>query len=337
MVKEKQKGIARAFAASVSTNLRGYRGAVALLLVLGLMAVTHDTFADGPAYPYLIQLTKQSLFIVAVYVVSYWLRKRKHAALSRLAMAVAVSVTLVLALQHGFRLLHPARWGVVYAELADDFSGPVIAEGRWRILGEGAASIRVQNGTLHLAPQPATHAFVELLLPSNPAFPAEQRWLPVGLYDAPYEEALTWHRTAQVEREYFVVLVWHLLLVQRTPYGLHITYPNAAGVLDGHQIPFAFPEFSQAHTWRVLRRSSRISLAVDSQVVWSAAAEQAHLNLVPRFGESRSDALHAGGLTLDWVRYRRWLPRELRLGGETVLTRLDHTLGGRLGLDHLLG
>ena len=335
MVTDERMGVARVLGGNVSANLRDHRGAVVLLLVLGLMAVTHDTFADGPAYPYLIQLTKQSLFIVAVYVVSYWLRKRKHAALSRLAMAVAVSVTLVLALQHGFRLLHPARWGVVYAELADDFSGPIIAEGWWRVLGDDTTSIRVWSGTLHLAPPPATQAFVELLLPSEPTFPGGQWWLPAGLYNAAYEEELAWRGEAQVEREYFIVLAWSMLLVQRTPYGLHVSYPNATGVLEGHQVPFAFPEPPQAHTWRVLRRSSRISLAVDGQVVWSAA-EQGHVNQLPRFGESRSDTLHAGRLMLDWVRYRRWLPRELRLGGETVLTRLDHTLGGRLGLDHLL-
>ena len=330
-------GVARALGVNVSANLREHRGGVVLLLLLGSVVITHDTFADGPPNLYIAQITKQSLFIVAVYVVSCWLRKRKHAALSRLAMAVAVSVTLVLALQHGFRLLHPARWGVVYAELVDDFSGPVIAEGWWRVLGDDTASIRIWNGALHLSPPPATQALVELLLhTSNPTFPGGQRWLPAGLDDAPYEEELSWRGEAQVEREYFVVLVWHLLLVQRTPYGLHVTYPNSAGVLEGHQVPFTFPDPSRAHTWRVLRRSNRISLAVDDQVVWSAAAEQEHLNRLPRFGESRTDELHAGGLTLERVRYRRWLARELRLGGETVLTRLDHTLGGRLGLGHLL-
>ena len=327
--------IARVFGAKAGASLHEHRGAVALLLLLGLVTVTHDPFADGHARSYVIQLIKQSLFIVAVYALSYWLRRQGHAVLSRLALAVAVSVTLVVTFQHSFRLLHPARWGVVYAELADDFSGPVIAEGRWRILGDDTTSIRVRNGMLHLVPPPATQAFVELLLPSNPTFPGEERWLPVGLYDTPYEEELAWRGKVQVEREYFVVLVWHLLLVQRTPYGLHVTYPNSAGGLEGHQIPFAFSDPSRAHTWRVLRRSNRISLAVDDQVVWSAAAEQAHLNGLPRFGESRTDELHAGGLTLEWVRYRRWLPRELRLGGEAVLTRLDHTLGGRLGLGHL--
>ena len=328
-------GIARVLGVNVSANLREHRGAIALTLLLGSVALTHDTFADGPPHLYVVQLAKQSLFIVAVYVLSYWLRKRKHAALSRLAMAVAVSLTLVLALQHGFRLLHPARWGVVYAELVDDFSGPVIAEGRWRILGEGAASIRVHDGTLYLAPPPATQAFVEVLLPGNPTFPGGQRWLPAGLYNDEYEEYIIWQGEVQVDREYFVVLVWDMLLVQRTPYGLHITYPNAAGVPVGHQVPYAFPEPPQAHTWRVLRRSSRISLAVDDQVVW-AAAEQGQFNQLPRFGESRSDALHAGGLTLDWVRYRRWLPRELRFADDMVLTNFDRLLGGRLGLGHLL-
>ena len=335
MVTDKRKSITRVLGIHVSTNLRDHRGVVVLLLVLGLMAVTHDTFADGPAYPYLIQLAKQSLFVIAVYIFSYWLRRRRRAVPSRLVMAIAVGVALVLVLQHSFRLLHPARWGVVYAELADDFSGPIIAEGWWRVLGDDTTSIRVWSGTLHLAPPPATQAFVELLLPSEPTFPGGQRWLPAGLYNAAYEEELAWRGEAQVEREYFIVLAWSMLLVQRTPYGLHVSYPNATGVLEGHQVPYAFPEPPQAHTWRVLRRSSRISLAVDGQVVWSAA-EQGHVNQLPRFGESRSDTLHAGRLTLDWVRYRRWLPRELRLGGETVLTRLDHTLGGRLGLDHLL-
>ena len=253
-------------------------------------------------------------------------------------MAVAVSVVLVVALQHSFRLLHPARWGVVYAELADDFNTPVIAEGRWRMWSDGATSVLVRNGTLYLAPPPATQAFVELLLPTNPTFPGGERRLPVGLYDTPYEEELAWRGKVQVEREYFIVLLWGMFLIQRTPYGLHITYPDTAGVLAGHQVPYAFPEPAQAHTWRVLRRSNLISLWIGNQVVWSAAAKQEHLDQLPppRFGESRSDELHAGKLTLDWVRYRRWLPRELRLGGEEVLLWFDHTLGGRLGLDHLL-
>lgn len=337
MVMYKRRDIVRALPdVKVSANLREHRGAITLLLLLG-MTITHDTFADGPLQLYFVQLAKQLLFVAAVYMFSCWLRRRGHAALSRLAMAVAVSVVLVLALQHSFRLLHPARWGVVYAELADDFSTPVIAEGRWRILGDGAISIRVKNGTLHLAPPPATQAFAELLLPSNPTFPGGERWLPAGLYDAPYGEELTWRGEARVEREYFIILSWGMLLVQRTPSGLHITYPNAAGVLAGHQVPYAFPEPPQAHTWRVLRRSSRISLAVDDQVVWTVAAEQGHLNQLPRFGESRSDELHAGRLTLDWVRYRRWLPRWWHLGEDTVLTRLGNTLRGRLGFEHLPG
>ena len=328
-------GIARVFGAKAGASLREHRGVVVLLLLLGLAAITHDTFADGPPRLYFTQLAKQSLFMVALYVASYWLRRR-HAILSRLAVAAALSIAVVLVLQHSFRLLHPARWGVVYTELTDDFSGPVIAEGWWRVLGDDTTSIRVWSGTLHLDPPPATQAFVELLLPSNPTFPGGQRWLPAGLYDVPYEEELAWRGAAQVEREYFIVLVWNMLLVQRTPYGLHITYPDTAGALTGHQVPYAFPEPVQAHTWRVLRRSGRIALAIDDQIVWSAAAEQGHLNQLPRFGESRTDPLHAGELTLDWVRYRRWLPRQLRFGGDTLLTRLDATLGGRLRLDHIL-
>ena len=330
-------GVARVFGAKVGANLREHRGAVALLLLLGI-GITHDPFADGPLPLYIAQLAKQSLFVAAVYMVSYWLRRRRHAVLSRLAMAVAMSVVLVLALQHSFRLLHPARWGVVYAELADDFNTPVMAEGRWRMWSDGATSVLVRNGTLYLAPPPATQAFVELLLPTNPTFPGGERWLPVELYDAPYVEELTWRGAARVEREYFIVLLWSMFLVQRTPYGLHITYPDTAGVLVGHQVPYAFPEPPQAHTWRILRRSNRISLWIDNQVVWSAAAKQEHLDQLPppRFGESRTDELHAGELTLDWVRYRRWLPRELRFGGETLLMRLDAILDGRLGLDHLL-
>ena len=327
--------IARVFGVKAGAILREHRGVVVLLLLLGLAAITHDTFADGPLYPYVVRIAKQSLFMVALYVASCWLRRR-HAILSRLAVAAALSIAVVLVLQHGFRLLHPARWGVVYAELTDDFSTPVIAEGRWRMWSDEATSVLVRNGMLYLAPPPATQAFVELLLPSNPTFPGGERWLPAGLYDAPYEEELAWRGAAQVEREYFIVLLWGMFLVQRTPYGLHITYPDTAGVITGHQVPYAFPEPSQAHTWRVLSRSGRISLAIDDQIVWSAAAEQGQLNQLPRFGESRSDELHAGGLTLDWVRYRRWLPQALRLGGDTLLTRLDATLGGRLRLDHLL-
>ncbi len=345
MITDKRPGLSRVLGIRVSASLRDHRGIVVLLLLLGLVIITHDTFADGPPHRYVVHIAKQAHFIVAIYVLSYWLRRRRHTVLSRLAMALAVSVTLVLTFQHVFRILHPARWGVVYAELVDDFSTPVIAEGRWRILGDAAASIRVQNGALHLAPPAATQAFAELLLPSNPTFPGGQRWLPVGLYDAPYEEQLTWRGAAQVDREYFIVLVWNMLMVQRTPYGLHVTYPNTGGVLEGHPILFAFPEPPQAHTWRVLQRSSRISLAVDDQVVWSAAAAPGQSKQLPRFGESRSDALHAGKLTLDWVRYRRWLPRELRLGRrellaptrfgvDTVLMRLAALPGGRLRFDH---
>ena len=335
MITNWRVSVAQVFGAKVGANLREHRGAVALLLLLGLAAITHDTFADGPPHLYIVQLAKQSLFAVTAYIASYWLRRSEHTVLSRSAMAVAVSVMLIPTFQHTFRLLHPARWGVVYAELADDFGGPVIAEGRWRILGDDTTSIRVLDGTLYLAPPPATQAFVELLLPSRPTLPGEQRWLPVGLYDTPYEEELTWRGQAQVEREYFIVLVWDMLLLQRTPYGLHVTYPNADGVEEGHPIAFAFPDPTEAHTWRLLRRAGRISLIVDGQLVWWAVAGQEQFNQLPRFGESRTDELHAGGLTLDWVRYRRWLPREFRLGVAPVLTRLDRVLGGRLAFDHL--
>ena len=330
-------GVARVLGVNVSASLREHRGAVVLILLLGLAAVTHDPFADGPLRLYAIQLARQSLSIIALYVFGCWLQRQSHTVLSRLAMALVFSVTLALVLQHVVRLFHPARWGVMYAELADDFSGPVIAEGRWMVLGDDASSIRVWGETLHLVPPPATLSFVELLLPSNPTFPGGERWLPAGLYaDHMYEEELTWHGSAHVEREYFIVLMWDPLLIQRTPYGLHVTYPKVTGGLEGHQIGHAFPEPPQPHTWRIRRSSGRISLAVDGQVVWSAAAGQEHLNQMPRFGESRTDELHAGWLTLDWVRYRRWLPREFHLVEDTVLTRINQALGGRLDLEHLV-
>ena len=110
MVMDKQRDITRALSkVNVSANLHEHRGAAALLLLLGI-AITHDTFADGPPHHYIVQIAKLSLVVVALYILSYWLRRQGHAALSRLAMAVAVSATLVLALQHSYRLLHPARW-----------------------------------------------------------------------------------------------------------------------------------------------------------------------------------------------------------------------------------
>lgn len=124
-------GVARVLGVNVSASLREHRGAVVLILLLGLAAVTHDPFADGPLRLYAIQLARQSLPIIALYVFGCWLQRQSHTVLSCLAMALAFSVTLALVLQHVVRLFHPARWGVVYAELADDFSGPVIAEGRW--------------------------------------------------------------------------------------------------------------------------------------------------------------------------------------------------------------
>ena len=153
-----------------------------------------------------------------------------------------------------------------------------------------------------------------------------------------YEEELTWRGEVQVERG-----VFHCPLVEYAPgttdaiWFAHYLSLMQPACSTGHQVPYDFPEPPKAHTWRVVRRSNRISLAVDGQGRVGRQRRSKSISIgLPRFGESRSDELHAGSLTLDWMRYRRWLPLELRLGDDAVLTKLDSILGGRLGLDHLL-
>ena len=227
---------------------------------------------------------------------------------------LAAALAVLGPIRHGFRLLHPVRWGADVTRFSDDFSAPMLAEGRWRIGGAGASSVRWKDRQAVIAPPRGVSGFLEALLPEGAHVPLPSL-LPSrllgGCQPATCDDDLRWRATNRLDGEYFVLLEWGPLLIQRTSYGIHVTAPDQSGRPSGQQIALAGLEGS--HSWQVHRAQERTALALDGQVVWTGPALD--LGRRPRFGETRSDSLHAGELALLSVSFRSALAPRYRLPG----------------------
>jgi hypothetical protein len=184
----------------------------------------------------------------------------------------------------------------------DDFDTPAIAEARWLVRGLGAGFVRTGDGAVTIRPPAGTPACLQALLPDEPTTRLG-RWVPGDLLAAASSEALSWQGAVTLDRDYFILLEWGPLLLQRTAYGLHLTYPDPGGRLIGHEIRDGLGSLDTPRRWRVERSATDTALWLDDQRLWSGGAQP--LGYRPCFGEARSDPAHAGQLRLEWVRYER--------------------------------
>ena len=161
----------------------------------------------------------------------------------------------------------------------------------------------MSGGAAVLTTPSGSAAFLDLVLPGPPDPGRLEVWLPRGLYLNAYDELLEWEASVRPESEFSVMLETRQLLVQATPYGLHISYPNLQRRITEHHMELPELKDGRVRHFRLERAAGLIRLRVDDQSGW-VYPDAGRFEIV-RFGETRPDALHAGTLALHSARYAR--------------------------------
>ena len=286
------------------------RGAAALAALAALVpalalarAVTYHPWADGTALEY----GRGAVGALAIALVA-WLAiratiPRRPALWVALPWLTAVAALLPSDVVHYQRINHPiARAGELVIE--DNFSsGAGIDAARWIVERAGQAEVSVQEGAARLRAPAGSAAFLDLMTPGRPDPGKNEFWLPRGLYLESYTELLDWEASVRLEGAFSVMLQTRQLLVQVTPYGLHLSYPNAQRQVTEHHMELPHIKDGGTHRYQLERTGRLIRLRIDDASGW-AQPDAGRFGIV-RFGETRPDPLHAGTLTLAHVRYVR--------------------------------
>jgi hypothetical protein len=178
---------------------------------------------------------------------------------------------------------------------------PLVApEAPWQQFADDAASIAAEPGALHLASLPSQRVWASPLLPVAPLNGAA----------ADQIEELTWEATVDLDARFFVVVELRFagepgaLLVQATPFDVQVfqdTERPGGGTSDSVS---RLVGDGAPHFWRVRLLPDRTELRHDGSAVWALPGRR-FLSRVA-FGETRSDSLHGGRMTLrDLVYVRR--------------------------------
>ena len=252
--------------------------------------------------------------LAGLSIVVYGLVRTRVTVVSIWPLAALVVVLVLGGGLHAVRLAHPVRHGAALARATDGFASGAINARQWEQNQSADGIVQVRDGRAFLSAPPGSVASLEFLLPSPSAWwlhgPAA--WLLPRAFDGHLAaEEVTWQAGVERQGGFFVLFETRRLLVQATPSGINLTH-RAAGSSVSTDVPAQDVTSSQ---WRVLwtpERSNnlfappdgRLAVWLNGRALWSAA-DDAPLGFV-RFGETRPDQLHAGQLTLQEVRYRRW-------------------------------
>ena len=286
---------------------RGAASLAALAALVPLLAlarvVTYRPWADGTPLEY----GRSAVAALGIALVA-WLAvratiPRRPAVWVALPWLTAVATLLPSDVVHYQRISHPlARAGELVLE--DDFSGQAgLDPARWIVERQGQATISVQDGAALLRSPAGSAAFLDLMAPGRADPNKNEFWLPRGLYVDEYAELLEWEASVRLEGEFSVMLQTRQLLVQVTPYGLHLSYPNAQRQVTEHHMELPHIKDGGLHRYRLERTGGLIRLRVDDASGWTQP-DAGRFGIV-RFGETRPDPLHAGSLVLSHTRYVR--------------------------------
>jgi hypothetical protein len=191
------------------------------------------------------------------------------------------------------------------AAQAAEAAHPVLR--RWIVEQGPGATIHAEGGTVAITASRGAHAFLDLRVPQRPSQLWPEYMLPRGLVQDVYDERLDWEANVFVMAPFMVMLDTRPLLVQATPFGLHLTFPDPDGRLTEQHIEMPSIPAGARHRYTLERMDGLIRLRIDGEGKW-VQPESGPLGLV-RFGETRPGELHAGTLALDSVRYaRRYVP-----------------------------
>ena len=269
------------------------------MIVSGAVATSYHPVAHGGQLAFLasIILTALATLVVAA-VVAWW---------SRSAVWTLVVTGMILVAGHALhivRLVQAPTAGVPIAYAREEFLKAEIAQ-RWQFTAEDGAEVSLRDGRLVIRTSPGVRAFVTMPLPPRPAallLPRPRWWHMVGLGRPSVTEEFRWTARLRLQNQFFVIAMIDGLLLQGTPYGIHLTVPQADGSVVGHEVRQVSVAGGVDHTWRVARSGDWVTLDVDERQVWRGLALGPLREI--RFGEVRSDELHGGELSIEHVEYR---------------------------------
>ena len=274
-------------------------GLLPTLIVSGAVAASYHPVAHGGQRAFLASIILTALATLFAAAIVAW-------QLGAVAWTLAAAGVILVAghALHMVRLTQAPAAGVPIAQVREEFQHPDVAE-HWQFVAEDGAEVSVQGGRLVIRTPPGAKAFVTMPLPPRPAallLPRPRWWQLMGLRRPAVIEELAWTARLQLDNQFFVVAVIDGLLVQGTPYGLHLTVPQADGSVLGREVRQVSVAAGLDHTWRLIRSGDWVALEIDEREVWRGLARGPFREI--RFGETQTDRLHGGALSIEHVEYR---------------------------------
>ena len=269
------------------------------VIVSGAVATSYHPVAHGGQRAFLASIILTALATLAAAAIVTWLSGSVAWSLAATGMILVAGHAL-----HITRLTQAPTAGVPIAQVREEFQHPDVAE-HWQFVAEDGADVSVQAGRLVIRTPPGVKAFVNMPLPPRPAallLPRPRWWQLMGLRRPSVIEELGWTARLQLDNQFFVVAMIDGLLVQGTPYGLHLTVPQADGSVLGHEVRQVSVAAGLDHTWRLIRSGDWVALEIDEREVWRGLARGPFREI--RFGETQTDRLHGGALSIEHVEYR---------------------------------
>ena len=274
-------------------------GLLPTLIVSGAVAASYHPVAHGGQRAFLASIILTALATLFAAAIVAW----QSGAVAWTLAAAGLILVAGHAL-HMVRLTQSPAAGVPIAQVREEFQHPDVAE-HWQFVAEDGAEVSVREGRLVIRTPPGVKAFVTMPLPPRPAallLPRPRWWQLMGLQRPSVIEELGWTARLQLDNQFFVVAMIDGLLLQATPYGIHLTVPQLDGAVVGHEVRQVSVTDGADHTWRVTRSGDWIALEIDEHQVWRGLALGPLREI--RFGEVHTDELHGGELSIAGLEYR---------------------------------
>ena len=274
-------------------------GILPTAIVSGVVATSYHPVAHGGQRAFLASIILTALATLVAAAVVTWLSG------SMTWTLIATGVILVAGhALHVVRLAQAPTVGVPIAYAREEFLNAEIAQ-RWQFTAEDGSEVSLRDGRLVIRTSPGVRAFVTMPLPPRPAallLPRPRWWHLMGLGRPSVTEELRWTARLKLQNQFFVIAMIDRLLLQGTPYGMHLTVPQADGSVVGHEVHQAPVADGVDHTWRFARSGDWVALEIDERQVWRGLALGPLREI--RLGEVHTDELHGGKLSIEHVEYR---------------------------------
>lgn len=274
-------------------------GILPTVIISGAVTMSYHPVAHGGQRAFLASIILTALATLVAAAIVTWLSGSVAWSLAATGMILLAGHAL-----HVVRLGQAPTPGVSIAHVREEFLSTEIAQ-RWQFTAEDAAEVSVRDGRLVIRTLPGMRAFVTMPLPPRPAallLPRPRWWHAMGLRRPSVTEELRWTARLELRNQFFVVAMIDRLLLQGTPYGLHLTVPQPDGSVVGHEVRQASVADGVDHTWRVTRSGDWVALEIDEHQVWRGLAPGPLREI--RFGEVHTDKLHGGELSIERLEYK---------------------------------